>query len=167
MVLDNRHLFLSKLCWKRFRGYCACQIKKCRDKNPEGKRKALVEKYGYDVKFASHAVRLLRECEQIITEGTLDLTKDNDEIKAIRKGEWSLDKVESMIDARMLALETFYHSGKCKLPETPDTFRIRQLLFDCLESHYGSLGAAVNRPDESIRALREIDLTLSKVRRIL
>lgn len=29
LVRDNRRLFLSKLCWKKFRGYASAQLKKC------------------------------------------------------------------------------------------------------------------------------------------
>ncbi len=38
-------------------------------------------------------------------------------------------------------LETLY--GKSDLPDGPDEPRLRQLLLDCLEMHYGSLEGAV------------------------
>ena len=37
---------------------------KMRTKEPEGKRRAIIEEFGFDVKFAYHVVRLLNEVEQ-------------------------------------------------------------------------------------------------------
>lgn len=162
MLLDARYLFLSKLCWKRFRGYASDQFHYVKNRKAEGKRKALVEKYGYDTKFASHCIRLMREAEQILTEGDLDLFEGNEELKAIRRGEWTLDRLETEFVARKTAIESVYH--QCKLPERPDHDKVRQLLLDCLEHHYGSLSKVVVRPDETVRALRDIDAVLSRIR---
>ena len=73
MVRDNRRLFLSKEAWKKFRGYAQAQLKKMNDKQPEGKRKEIVDRYGFDVKFAYHIIRLMDEAEQILLDGDLDL----------------------------------------------------------------------------------------------
>ena len=70
---ENRHKFLHAGCWHKFKGYAYSQMHKMQIKNPEGKRKELVDKYGYDIKFAYHVVRLLNEVEQILTEHNLDL----------------------------------------------------------------------------------------------
>lgn len=35
-VRENRKLFLSKLCWYKFKGYAFSQLTKARDKNPQG-----------------------------------------------------------------------------------------------------------------------------------
>jgi uncharacterized protein len=42
-------------------------------KKRKGKRREIIDKYGYDEKFAYHVVRLLNEAEQILTENDLDL----------------------------------------------------------------------------------------------
>lgn len=165
MLLDSRRLFLSKLCWKRFRGYASDQFHHVKNRLAVGKRKALVERHGYDVKFASHCIRLLRECEQILTEGDLDLMVGSEELRAIRRGDWSLERLESEFVSRKLTIEKVY--GDCKLPETPDRDKVKQLLLDCLEHHYGSLGKVVAIPDSASKALREIDSILDKVRHML
>lgn len=162
MILDNRHLFLSKLCWKRFRGYASDQFHKLKEKNPEGKRKELVERFGYDIKFGYHVIRLLREAEQILTEHDLDLVRGNDELKAIRRGEWTLERLEQEFVTRKLAMESLYANST--LREQPDHAAIRQLLLDCLESHYGSLGKVVVRPDFATDTLRQIDKVLDGIR---
>jgi len=74
-IRENRNLFLHKGCWHKFKGYAYSQLHKMRTKKPEGKRIETVDKYGYDVKFAYHVVRLLDEVEQILTTHDLDITR--------------------------------------------------------------------------------------------
>lgn len=162
MILDGRKLFLSKLCWKRFRGYASDQFHKLKERNPTGKRLELVRKFGYDVKFAYHCVRLLREAEMILTECDLKLCEGNEEYKAIRRGEWSYEFLEAQFMARRLGVETAYHQSR--LPEKPDEHAVRQLLLDCLEHHYGSLAKVCVRPDFATDTLREITKILDRVR---
>jgi predicted nucleotidyltransferase len=163
MILDARKMFPSKLLWKRFRGYASDQFHMLKkEKKPTGKRLEYVEKYGYDVKFAYHCIRLLNEAEQMLTTGNLDLMQGNDEYKAIRNGEWSFDRLQKEFEARKLAVESVYHDSK--LPEQPDYAKVKQLLLDCLEHHYGSLAKVVIRPDEASIALRDIDAILTRIR---
>ena len=164
MIVDNRHLFLSKLAWKRYRGYASDQFRGLNRRKKTGSRAELVEQFGYDVKFGSHCFRLLNECEQILFEENLDLMRDNGELKAIRNGEWSFERLEKEFEARKLSIESRFHQSK--LPEVPDEEKIRQLLLNCLEHHYGSLSAAIYRPDEAIRALRDMDQVMSRVRNL-
>ncbi len=165
MILDSRRLFLSKLCWVRFRGYAASQMKKIRGKKAEGKRVALVEKYGYDVKFAYHCIRLLNECVQILTRDNLVLSEGSEEYKEIRRGDWSMEQLESRFASRMEAAEQAYL--KSTLPDCPDAGRVKTLLLSCLEHHYGSLAKVVARPDALKRALLDIDTVLDGVRHSL
>lgn len=162
LILDNRRLFLSKLCWKKFRGYASDQFHKLKERNPEGKRKELVEKYGYDIKFGYHVIRLLREAEQILTEGDLNLQIGNQELKSIRNGEWSFDRLEKEFEIRKIAVETNY--ANCKLQEVPDHAQLKQLLLNCLEMHYGSLDKICPRLDASAQALRDIAAIVDKNR---
>ena len=74
-IREHRSLFLHKGAWHKFRGFAYSQVHKMKNKEPEGKRVALVEKFGFDVKFAYHAVRLMDEAEQILTGGDLDLQR--------------------------------------------------------------------------------------------
>lgn len=47
----------------------------------------------YDCKFAYHIVRLINEVEQIMSEGDLDLERNNEQLKSIRRGEWKLEQI--------------------------------------------------------------------------
>jgi hypothetical protein len=130
-----------------------------------GSRRAeRVKCQGADMKFLYHLVRLLNEVEQILTEGDLDLQRNNEQLKAIRRGDWTLEQVETYFADKERQLEEVYN--KSELPWGPDEQAIKQLLLDCLEQHYGSLqGAfdvAVVRQDESGRVLADIVEVLRK-----
>lgn len=165
MVRDQRRLFLSKLCWKKFRGYAQTQLKKMNDKEPIGGRREIVEKHGYDVKFAYHVIRLLDEAEQIMLEGDLDLQRAREVMKAIRRGEWTADEVRKFAMEKDTAMEVAYTN--CKLPEHPPIEPIRQLLVNCLEAHYGSLKDCVAQIGWAEGTLKQIDVMLDAVRKQL
>ena len=137
LVRENRKLFLHKGAFYKYKGYAYSQLHKCRIKKPEGKRKELIEKYGYDVKFAYHVKRLALQVEQILVEGDLDLERNREELKAIRKGEVKLSDIEVWFTRKELQLEEQYN--KSQLPHSPDTEKIKQLLINCLEQYYGKL----------------------------
>jgi len=156
MVREKRHLFLSKICWHKFKGYAYSQLKKMKNKNPEkgSKRAGVVEKFGFDVKFALHVVRLIGEVQQILTLHDLDLQQDRERLKAIRRGEWTQEQVEEFFTRQEKELETAYNEST--LPWSPNEDKIKQLLLDCLESHYGSLDKAIVVEGKELQALQEI-----------
>ena len=157
-IRASRSVFLHKGCWSKFKGYAYGQMHKIRTKKPEGKRKVLVDEFGYDVKFAYHVVRLLNEVEQLLVERTLDLTKNAEQLKAIRRGEWSLEKLESYFEKKEADLESYYLNSK--LPDIPNVDAVRGLLIDCLEQYFGSLNNVVHKDDKA-------QTTLSKISEIL
>lgn len=161
MVRDERHIFLHKGCWHKFKGYAYQQMHKLKSKDaPQGKRAETVERYGYDVKFAYHVVRLINEVEQILVTGSLDLQRDREQLKSIRRGEWKLEDIEDYFTRREKELEQAYQNST--LPHKPDEGRIRQLLINCLEHHYGDLSSAVIDVDQATRTLNEIGVLIRK-----
>tara|TARA_Y100000034_G_scaffold135520_1_gene207762 strand:+ start:2717 stop:3610 length:894 start_codon:yes stop_codon:yes gene_type:complete len=160
MVRENRKLFLHKGAWHRFKGYAYSQLHKMENKEPEGKRRAIVEEFGYDVKFAYHVVRLLDEVEQILVTGDIDLQRNREQLKSIRRGEWEEPEIRKWAEAKEKQLEVAYHESK--LQHKPDEAAIKKLLLECLEHHYGSLDAAVVVPDRAEHTLREIRDLLEK-----
>jgi predicted nucleotidyltransferase len=131
LVHENRHLFLSKKCWHTFKGYAYSQLRKMTTKKPKGKRIATIEKYGYDVKFAYNLVRLLNEVEQILIEEDLDLERNREQLKMIRRGEWSCQEVIEYFKMKERALEEVYL--KSKLPHKVRMDEIRNLLHACIQ----------------------------------
>lgn len=136
LIREHRRLFLHKGAWHKFKGYAYSQVHKMKIKTPQpdSKREELYQKYGYDTKFAYHVVRLLNEVEQILGEGTLDLQRNREQLKAIRRGEWSETDVYDYFGDKESDLEKLYQ--KSDLPYGPDVAAIRKLLFECLEMHY-------------------------------
>lgn len=152
MVRGNRKLFLHKGSWYKFKGYAYSQMRKIETKNPEGKRREDIERYGFDSKYAYHLVRLLNEAEMILTEHDLDLLRNREQLKSIRAGEWTLDQVRAYFDRKECDLETLY--TRSSLRYSPDEESIKALLLACLEEFYGSIDIVVEGEYE--RAIREI-----------
>jgi len=167
MVRDKRKLFLHKGCWHRFKGYAYNQLHKMRTKNPEpdSKRGQMVEKFGYDVKFAYHVVRLLDEVEQMLVEGDLDIRRNRAQLKAIRRGEVPEEEIYRWATDKEKGLEKAYEESK--LPYGPDQDAIKKLLLECLEEHWGTIEGCVVTEDQVIQALRDIAEVIDKNRRLL
>lgn len=137
MIRDNRKLFLHKGAYHRFIGYAHSQLGKMKSMNREGKRLALFEKFGFDVKFAMHLVRLSYECEQILLNHDIDLRLNSEHLKAIRRGDVSEADIRLWFASKEKYLLELYQTST--LRHSPDEPAIKQLLIDCLEHHYGSL----------------------------
>lgn len=91
------------------------------------KRRNLVVKHGYDTKNAGHLIRLLRMCCEFLVDGEMRVyrTKDADELKAIKRGEWPLERVKAEAE-RLFALA---HDARdaSPLPYGPDHVAISDL----------------------------------------
>jgi predicted nucleotidyltransferase len=165
LVRENRRLFLHKGAWAKFKNYAYAQLHKLSTKVAQGKRAGLVAEHGFDTKFAYHVVRLILEVEQILVGGDIDLQRDNEQLKAIRRGDWTEDYLCEWFNAKQSELEKRYVESQ--LPAAPDEARIRALLLACLEEHYGRLEDCVVEPNQAVRALRNIQAELEKVRGLL
>lgn len=162
---ENRQLFLHKGSWHKFRGYAYSQLSKVKGKtNPSNeKRAASVERHGFDVKFAYHVVRLLLEVEQIMMEGDLTLDRNAKMLKSIREGEWTLQELEDWAGAKEKQLEALYHTST--LAHSPDQARIRAILLECMEMHYGSLSAIIHQEVPQGSILDDLEQLIRKYKR--
>jgi uncharacterized protein len=156
MVRENRKLFLHKGAYHKLKGYCFSQLHKMSDKNPEpgSKRAKDIETHGFDTKYAYHLLRLLNECQQILETGDLDLRANREQLKACRRGEISEVEIRHIFTEQERVLEKLYNESK--LQYSPDEPKIKQLLLNCLEQHYGNLSNAIVKPDVTTSALRDI-----------
>lgn len=107
----------------------------------------------------------LTEVEMILVEQDIDLQRNNDQLKAIRRGEWTEERLSSWCAEKESHLERAY--AESALRATPDEPRIRALLLHCLEEHYGTLEGCVVNPDRAVEALRNIEAELGRVRDLL
>lgn len=169
IMLDQRRDFLHKGAWPKFKGYAYSQMHKIRTKedlndpnrNVKGTRKDLIEQYGFDVKFAYHVVRLINEVEQILVERDIDLRRHGEQLKAIRRGEWTLDDIKKWFSSKENDLDKVYHTST--IPYGPDEAKIRGILIACLKAHYGDLHDAVIDSDAATRALRDISVIADRI----
>ena len=61
--------------------------------------------FGFDTKHASHLVRLLRMCREILETGEVNvLRKDSEELRAVRKGGITYDELVDWAEKEDLAL---------------------------------------------------------------
>ncbi len=96
-VIDNRDKLLSSKIYHTFSGYSASQKHKivCKQSNKNG-REALRDEFGFDVKYAMHAVRLMRQGIELLRDGKMEFPrKDAKELLDIRFGKrWTLDTID-------------------------------------------------------------------------
>jgi predicted nucleotidyltransferase len=151
-VREYRKEFLHKGSWHKFKGYAYSQVHKMSTKEPDitSTRYEMIQKFGYDVKFAYHVVRLLNEVEQILIEHDLDLERNREQLKSIRRGEWKEAQIVEYFQKKEKELEKVY--SESKLQHSPNEDRIKTILLECLEMYYGSLDGAIRMsvPLESI-----------------
>ena len=109
-LIDARQELLSKQCYHSFCGYASGQLHRMTHHHPTGrmgaKRKELVENFGFDVKNASHLIRLLKMGIEVLTIGELIVTRpDNNMLLEIKRGEWPLQKVLDYSDSLFRLME--------------------------------------------------------------
>ena len=123
-LIEKRDIFSSKKAYKAFSGYAYGQIYKMEHGKFEGymgeKRKRLVDKFGYDCKNGAHAIRLLRMGEEFLSTGRVRVyrTDDAQQIRDIKSGKWSLDKVKA--EAWKLLFKAKEALDRSVLPEEPN-----------------------------------------------
>jgi len=155
MVRDARKMFLHKGYFHKARGFAYSQLSKMDRDTAEGKRKDIIDKYGYDTKFAYHIVRLLDQTEQVLLTGDINLQRSKEVLKAVRAGMWTKEKVHEYFAEREKYLHGLYEKST-NVPHSPPEFQIKNLLMTCLEEQYGSLSNAVTLPGRERYALEEI-----------
>ena len=137
-LIDNRQLFMSKQLFKTFGGYAVSQLKHMTRINEGGYQGSLrrerFEKFGYDLKNASHLIRLLRTGIEALITGEINVFRyDAVELKDIKEGKWTKEKVEKEADRlNKLLSEALVKSD---LPPKPDKEKIEDLLIEILEEN--------------------------------
>ena len=137
-LIENRELFVTKQVLKALYGYAYGQQQRMLRRNAyQGymgeKRKALVDKYGYDTKFAAHTIRLARLGGEAAKRGTLWSYRPDEErqlIKDVKAGRHSFEDITTIIAEE---LENFSLAEKnTDLPKCVDSKVVNDLLLDIL-----------------------------------
>lgn len=135
---------VSKQAIPRYRGYMRSQALRLLGEKGVGRgartgaRPELVEKYGYDTKFAMHMVRLGLQGRELSETGRLVLPMygiDQGVCKRIRQGWFSLDEALNYafhLDDELAAFET--GEKESVLPEAPDYDAVNVWLHESYEA---------------------------------
>lgn len=131
LLIDNRGLFSTKEAYYAFTGYAYGQLKRMTTGAFMGymgeKRKALVEKFGFDTKNAAHLIRLLRMGIEFLNTGELQVHRhDGPQLLEIKNGQWSLEKVKA--EAEILFKRAEEAFDRCTLPRRADLNKVNALL---------------------------------------
>lgn len=148
MLLQNRNLFRGKhRAFKSFCGYASGQMH--RMTHTEGnkysgymgaKRKALVDKYGYDTKNAAHLIRLLKMAIEYLDTGELKVYREKDaaEIINIKLGRWPLADVQKYAEELFKSANLAYETSA--LPNDPDLEAINKLSIAITQNFFNRVG---------------------------
>jgi hypothetical protein len=132
-IVANKRVFLARSCAKQFIGFADDQLKRMtgqKGRGKKGQRPELEVKYGYDVKSAMHALRLLHECKELVSEGCITLPRpERDLLIRVRTGKYSIDKVIAMADR--LFMECRDATSRSSLPDTLDRIAVSKLVTEC------------------------------------
>lgn len=97
------------------------------ERNPA--RAELEKSFGYDTKHACHLVRLIRMCREILETGQVLVKRpDAEELRAIRAGAWTYEKICEFAEAEDEALNEVVK--KSKLPAVPNMQKIQDIIYD-------------------------------------
>lgn len=143
LLMSHRSYFNGKHVYNSFVGYARGQMHRMTHGAHEGymgaKRKELFNRHGYDVKNASHLIRLLRMAVEYLSMGELNVfRKDASELIDIKKGKWSLGEVED--EAKRLFNLADRALITSNLPDRPDREVISGLCQDVIETAWRERG---------------------------
>jgi predicted nucleotidyltransferase len=135
-LINIRDSFISKNAGERFLGYLSSQRRALTgEKTKKVSRPDFVEKYGYDTKFAMHALRLGLQGITYLTEHRIELPipePNLSTLRAIRNGEIRLSDVLQLINETETKLRTLVDDFTLN----PDIDRINQFLVDAHHDHW-------------------------------
>lgn len=146
-IRQNRKLFLTKNSFYKMKSYAFAQLKKLETKNPNGKRLELVEKYGFDTKFASHIFRLCLQCQDVLVEHDMDLQRHAELLKYVRAGGYTLQEIKNWFTNKETELNDLYL--KSTLRHSPDWSELTRVLLCCLEEKFGNLDKYISNNNDS------------------
>lgn len=111
LIRDNRfHLLQKQKLVDAHLGFAKSQvIRMTKHENEMGaKRRELVTKYGYDVKFAGHALRLIFQLKELLEFGSLHFPLEESKrqiLLDIKQGQVSLDKFNSLYEKEIANID--------------------------------------------------------------
>ena len=144
-----REQFLTHEAVERFLGYMHSQHERMLGRSTRNvpNRPELIQMYGWDVKYGSHALRLAYQGQEIAEEGTLSLplrTIQRSRVLSVKRGEIPRDEVSAeigSIEAGLRAMLDGRSAVPCQLPRTPNWQLLSTFAVAVHDAHWN--GAAV------------------------
>lgn len=139
MILSNADMFTSKLAFDTFIGYSKSQLSSVQ-RGVTGKygekRKALIQKYGYDVKFAYHTIRLLTMIQEFFSIGLMNVHRGADipYLMSIREGKVKQEEFFKLAEDLMHLVGRCFDDAKW-IPDKPDYERANRICMDVIDSY--------------------------------
>jgi uncharacterized protein len=143
-IIENKDLFLSLKSFHSFSGYAHSQGLRLEIKSGNNTgRKDLQEKYGFDVKSASHMLRLYYECRQLLKEHQITMPlPDRVEILQYKRGEYPGEEGLKKLKEKVIELgkqcDQLYTTSTLRY--SPDFENISKLQMDILLSYWKKTG---------------------------
>jgi predicted nucleotidyltransferase len=135
---------LSQRAVHRFLGYMDAQRERLLGRGRRSdvpNRPELVARYGYDVKYASHALRLAYQGLEIIRDGQLTLPmpdRERERVLRVKRGDVSeIADVLRETSGVQAQIEELLASGRTPLPAEPDLGVISEWSADAHRRHWG------------------------------
>lgn len=135
---------LSRRAVRRFLGYMESQRARLRGDGPRHgvpNRPELVARYGYDVKYASHALRLAYQGLEVARHGRLTLPMpdaEREHVRAVKRGErGDLATVLADIAAVQAQVESVLVDGTSPLAEDADIAAVTAWSVQAHRRHWG------------------------------
>lgn len=124
LLLDKERRYnAAKTSWFQYQNWKE-------NRNPE--RAALEAKFGIDCKHASHLVRLLRMCREILETKKVNVYReDAAELLSIRNGAWDYDRLMEFVQEEEVRIDEAYK--KSTLPKSPDRNKLDKLCIALVE----------------------------------
>ncbi len=141
LLLENRSIFFSRRRIRDgFAGYAHAQLTKLTNGAYKGymgeRRKAVVDKYGYDTKNASTLLRLLAQGIEALKTCEIQTfrTTDRDFLLDVKTGKYSLSEIQEFADKKFKELDEAYENSK--MPLDNNRTDIEELLVEimCMET---------------------------------
>lgn len=132
-VQAHREVVLARTCVKQFLGFADDQLKRMtgqKGRGKKGQRPEIEKQFGYDVKAAMHALRLLYECKELVLTANITFPRpERDLLIRVRTGKYPIEKVIEIADE--MRGECAEAVKQSPLAETIDRSAVSNLLTDC------------------------------------
>lgn len=142
---ELRTSFLSRQAVERFLGFMRSQHERMMGRGRRSQvpnRPELIERYGWDVKYGSHALRLAFQGQEIARDGQLTLPlvpEQRERVLAVKRGEVPQAEVSEQIADVERDIRRRLDEDRTPLPEKADVALISAWAIDAQRRHWGWL----------------------------